>query len=137
MSIPFSSVGITPAQCQRFVREFAQRVVGDALLGRAFPARPRTPHGSEYAWWEQALVGAHYTGRPLHRETAPLFTASQIERWCSLLETNLDEAFGEAAAGEAKGHVLNLATMLAHWELSQPAGGLRQGPVAPPALAAA
>ena len=107
-----------PAQCRRFVRRFARRVAGDALLGRAFPSQRHPPAEGEYAWWEQALTGSHYTGRPLHREAGPPFTASQIGRWCSLLEESLYEAFGSPAASEVKGHVLNLATMLAHWQLN-------------------
>ncbi|GAB3853872.1 hypothetical protein GCM10028822_23160 [Hymenobacter terrigena] len=101
------------------MRQFAHRVASDPLLSPAFPGQLHTPVDCEYAWWEQALTGSLYTGRPLHREATPPFTARQIGRWCTLLEESLHEAFGAAAATEIKGHVLNLATMLAHWQLSQ------------------
>lgn len=101
------------------MRQFTHRVAGDTLLGGAFAGQPHTPDASEYAWWEQALTGSHYIGRPPRREAAPLFTPPQIERWCGLLEASLDEVFSGPTATEVKGHVLNLATMLAHWQLSQ------------------
>lgn len=108
-----------PTQYRRFVRRFARRVAGDALLGRAFFSQHHASAESEYAWWAQVLTGCHYTGRPLRREAAPVFTAPQIGRWCTLLEESLQEALGGPTAAEVKGHVLNLATMLAHWQLSQ------------------
>lgn len=104
---------------RRFVRQFTHRVADDTLLGCAFAGQPFPPDDGEYAWWEQALTGGHYTGRPLHRDAVPLFTAQQIGRWCGLLEASLDEVFSSPTAAEVKGHVLNLATMLAHWQLSQ------------------
>ena len=110
---------INPTQQRRFVRQFTHRVAGDALLGCAFAGQPFPPDDGEYTWWEQALTGGHYTGRPLHRDAVPLFTAQQIERWCRLLEASLDEVFSGPTAAEVKGHVLNLATMLAHWQRSQ------------------
>jgi truncated hemoglobin YjbI len=104
--------------CRSFVRHFANQLAGDALLGRAFPGKHPLSADGEYAWWEEALAGRHYTGRPLHREAAPPFSAQQIGRWCNLLEGSLDQAFSDSVAAEAKGHVLNLATMLAHWQLT-------------------
>ena len=126
----------TSEVCRNFVRHFANQLAGDALLGRAFPGMHHLPDEGEYAWWEEALAGSHYTGRPLHREAAPPFSAQQIGRWCNLLEVSLDEAFSESVAAEVKGHVLNLATMLAHWQLTHQGTGtkaVRQ----PEALAAA
>jgi truncated hemoglobin YjbI len=109
----------TQTQSRLFVRQFAHRVASDPLLGPTFPGQHHTPADCEYAWWEQALTGSLYTGRPLHREATPPFTPAQISRWCTLLEESLHDAFGGPAANEIKGHVLNLATMLAHWQLSQ------------------
>lgn len=118
---------ISPKQFRRFVRLFTHRVAGDALLSPAFPGPHHAPAAGEYAWWEQALAGRHYTGRPPHREATPPFTARQIGRWCSLLETSLDETLSDPGAAEAKGLVLNLATMLAHWQLNQQGVGTAAG----------
>ncbi|MBD2721059.1 globin family protein [Hymenobacter armeniacus] len=136
MLTPRFSDCISPLQCRRFVHQFAHRVAGDALLGRAFPRPHHAPDGGECAWWEQALLGNRYTGRPLQRDAAPLFTASQLERWCRLLETSLDEALDVLVAAEAKGHVLNLATMRAYWQFHRLGTGAH-APQQPAALAAA
>jgi truncated hemoglobin YjbI len=74
----------------------------------------------QQAWWDAALAGECYQGRPLRATHVPPYIGPLYERWCRLLKNTFDKNFDGPEATAAQGHVLNLATMLAHWQLAQP-----------------
>jgi hypothetical protein len=110
----------TPALRRHFVNLFTARIAKDDVLGLAF-SRPFETEihyvsAQEYAWWELALTGDWYQGQPGHAQphAGPLFA-----RWCQLLKNTFYENFSGPQTTDAQGHVLNLATMLAHRHLTQ------------------
>ena len=109
----------TPAQRRRFARLFSARVATDEQLSQAFSgaAGLGAITQQEYAWWEQALTGAHYHGRPLYSANGLLHCADLFGHWCHLLKTTLHEYFRGTQATDAQAHVLNFATMLTHQRL--------------------
>ncbi|UOQ96473.1 hypothetical protein MUN81_14625 [Hymenobacter sp. 5317J-9] len=111
-----------PARHRRFVRLFTDRIAHDALLSAFFPDAQPLPSRREYDWWEKALAGQLYTGRPPGHQCGPWPTADHLAHWCRLLEMTLDEEFAGPQATAAKCHVLNLGTLLAQWQLMQTVG---------------
>ena len=128
MVTPSFSDLATPAQRQRFVDLFAARIAGDKLLGPAFGV-PRHITLREYAWWEQALTGRCYQGRLLGEIPGQPPCGTYFVRWCAQLESIFKNHFYGPHAAEARGYVLNVATMLAHWQLVR---GLRSAAAARP-----
>ncbi|GAA4385850.1 hypothetical protein [Hymenobacter koreensis] len=118
----------TPAQRRYFVRLFADRTAADSLLGPAFArtqaAGFRYVSAQEYAWWETALTGSRYTGRPPHSSCPETFNAQLFARWCRVLDTTLDEHFHGPLASAAKGYVRNTSSMLAHLQLARQVSGV-------------
>ncbi|GAB3847173.1 hypothetical protein GCM10028822_08190 [Hymenobacter terrigena] len=108
----------TPSQRHRFVELFAARIAEDELLGPVFGGAGHLTR-REYAWWEQALTGMRYYGRLLADTAGQLPCSTYFERWCKVLETTFRQYFHGPDAAEAQGHVLNVATMLGHWQLAR------------------
>ncbi|GAB2955182.1 hypothetical protein GCM10027048_21100 [Hymenobacter coalescens] len=117
----------SPLERRRFARLFTARVADDALLGPVF-GRPQEPAQAEYEWWERALAGHCYLGRPPHGGHWPCSEA-QVRRWRQLLTATFRSAFAGPQAAEAEARLLNEAAMRGHWQLTQrhrPAPALRQ-----------
>jgi truncated hemoglobin YjbI len=114
----------TPARRQQLVSQFMDRLANDALLcpvfGNSMTAdRPVSSPAEQQAWWDAALAGECYQGRPLRATHVHPYTGPLYERWCQLLKNTFDRNFEGPEATAAQGHVLNLATMLSHWRLAQ------------------
>lgn len=112
----------TPRQRRRFVRLFLTRLSADQTLNPAFhgPHSPQRPTAQEYAWWERALTGTRYHGRPTPAFTQPQLLAPQFSNWCQHLKKTFTSHFCGPGATAAQGQVLDFATMLAHARLRQP-----------------
>jgi truncated hemoglobin YjbI len=130
---PWLPDSTSPVRLRRFVRQFANRVADDALLSTVFPGGHQPLAQRMYAWWEQALSGLCYTGRPPGHEPAKPLTAQHFVRWCGLLEASLNEEFSGPLAMVAKGHVLNVGTMVAHWQLTRQCTGQHHAKALAPA----
>ncbi|GAB3242420.1 hypothetical protein GCM10027346_38650 [Hymenobacter seoulensis] len=100
---------------------FTARVADDALLGPLFcPASGLASvaaAGPEYAWWELALTGHSYCGRPSsHFRHNPL-SAAHLARWCYLLDDTLALNFSGPLSRAAGAALRNMAAMGTHWQL--------------------
>ncbi|TGE23882.1 hypothetical protein E5K00_01310 [Hymenobacter aquaticus] len=107
------------AQRRRFTRLFGARLAADALLGSWFGPVAPAAAGAEAAWWELALTGNSYCGRPSRPSLpdAPLMPAL-LARWCQLLDDTMTENFAGPRAQAARAGLRNLATMRTHWLLT-------------------
>ena len=114
----------TPARRQQLVSQFMDRLANDQVLSSVF-GNPMNAYSrsaaqqEQQAWCESALAGECYQGRPLRASHVHPYTGPLYERWCQLLKNTFDRNFEGPEATAAQGHVLNLATMLAHWQLAQ------------------
>lgn len=114
----------TPARRQQLISQFMDRLANDEVLSSVFgnPMNAysrNTAHKEQQAWWESALAGECYQGRPLRATHVHPYIGPLYERWCRLLKNAFDRNFDGPEATAAQAHVLNLATMLAHWQLAQ------------------
>ncbi|QIL74889.1 hypothetical protein [Hymenobacter sp. HDW8] len=113
----------TPARRQQLVSQFMDRLANDELLssvfGNSINADGSAAPAEHQAWWDSALAGECYQGRPLRATHVHPYTGPLYERWCQLLKNTFDRNFEGPEATAAQGHVLNLATMLSHWRLAQ------------------
>lgn len=117
----------TPARRQLLVSQFMDRLSNDEALSPVFGSTMNANHlgavqPEQQAWWDSVLAGECYQGRPLRTTHMHPYTGPLYERWCQLLKNTFDSNFDGPEATTAQGHVLNLATMLAHWQLAQQDG---------------
>lgn len=129
MPAHFASDLSSPALRRRFVALFTARVATDPLLGSLFcpvsNRASRTVTGPEYAWWELALTGHSYCGRPRSFTNNTPLTATHLARWSQLLDDTLAENFAGPLTQAARTALRNLAAMRTHWQLvsqRRPAG---------------
>jgi truncated hemoglobin YjbI len=114
----------TPAQRQRFIDHFAARLAEDAALSSVFGEARSTSHcfitqKREQAWWASMLAGTFYQGRPLRNSHSLPHIGTLFSRWCHVLKKTINEYFHGPQAAAAQGHMLNVATMLAHCDFIQ------------------
>ncbi|MCB2379201.1 hypothetical protein LGH70_16500 [Hymenobacter sp. BT635] len=105
------------AQCRRFARLFTARLATDTLLGPLFSPAREEASTAEYAWWELALTGRSYHGRPTSGTHDTPLTAAHLARWCQLLDDTLAANFTGPLTQAARAALRNLATMRTHWQL--------------------
>ena len=67
------------------------------------------------------------SGDAVFRAAASLALAFMLWAWVTTQRFVVNTTVGGPAATEIKGHVLNLATMLAHWQLNQQCDDTGQG----------
>ncbi|AYA36019.1 hypothetical protein D3Y59_02475 [Hymenobacter oligotrophus] len=118
-------VGPRPAaHCKAFVHDLYRRIGLDAMLRPLFgePAGlTRVPQPEEVYWfWESALQGACYEGRPFPRQQPLPHLLAVFGRWQQVLAETLDAHYPRPQAEELKAKTTNLAVMLQHHNLHRP-----------------
>ena len=125
----------TREDCERLVRAFYGRALGDPVLGFIFTDVARLDLESHVpritSFWETILLGAHsYNGgafaahAALHQKVT-LF-AGHFERWLWLWRATVDELFAGERAELAKRHAERVARAF-YTRLTQPAASPGDG----------
>lgn len=118
------------ADCERLVRAFYSRALGDPIIGFIFADIAKLDlelHVPVIAsFWETVLLGARtYSGNAFRPHSAlndkVRLRPGHFERWLYLWNTTVDGLFAGARADRAKAHALRVAGAF-HRRLDAPPG---------------
>ncbi|UYZ59707.1 globin family protein [Hymenobacter latericus] len=112
------------ANPKAFVHDLYRRISLDAMLRPLFgdaASLARVPQPDlVYLFWESAMQGSCYEGRPFPRPQPVPHLLAAFGRWQQVLAETLDAHFPRHQADELKARTANLALLLQHHLLHRP-----------------